>query len=316
LTDAGAASLWPRRASGAGPAFVALGQISLDRVGWVARWPSAGGKQPLEDEELLPGGQAATAALAATRLGVASAWIGAVGDDDAGRAALAPLRAAGVDLSGARTLAGVGSRQALVLCERASGERSVLERRDPGLRLAPDAVPEALIAGAGALLVDAEHPEASLRAIRIARSAGVATLCDVDRADAASRAIAAEVDFPIVSEGFAEESCSGVSARAALRRLSGPHTRMLVLTRGERGATALHGGRVLEVPALEIQAVDTTGAGDVFRGAFAAALLQGSSAHEVLAFACAAAGLACLGRGAQGALPARDQVAARLQRAG
>jgi sugar/nucleoside kinase (ribokinase family) len=316
LTDAGAASLWPRRARAPGPAFVALGQISLDRVGWVAHWPGAGGKQVLEDEQSLPGGQAATAALAATRLGVASAWIGAVGDDDAGRAALAPLRAAGVELAGARTLPGVASRQALVLCERASGERSVLERRDPALRLAPEAVPEGLVAGAGVLLVDAEHPEASLHAVRLARRAGVATLCDVDRGDAASRAIAAEVDFPIVSEGFAEEICSGVSAEAALRRLSGPHTRMAVLTRGERGALALCGDRVLEVPALEIQAVDTTGAGDVFRGAFAAALLAGDGARAALEFACAAAGLACLGRGAQGALPERDQVAARLRRAG
>jgi sugar/nucleoside kinase (ribokinase family) len=91
---------------------------------------------------------------------------------------------------------------------------------------------------------------------------------------------------------------------------------MLVLTRGERGAVALSGDRVLEVPALEIQAVDTTGAGDVFRGAFAAALLEGLGARETLAFASAAAGLACLGRGAQGALPARDQVAARLAPAG
>jgi sugar/nucleoside kinase (ribokinase family) len=316
LTDAGAASLWPRRARAAGPAFVALGQISLDRVAWVAGWPSPGGKQALEAEELLPGGQAATAALAATRLGVATAWVGAVGDDEAGRASLAPLRAAGVELSGARVLPGATSRQALVLCERGTGERSVLERRDPALRLAAEAVPEALIAGAGALLVDAEHPEASLHAIRIARRAGVATLCDVDRADAASRAIAAEVDFPIVSEGFAEATGSGVSAQAALRKLSGPHTRMLVLTRGERGAVALAGDRALEVPALEIQAVDTTGAGDVFRGAFAAALLEGLGARETLAFASAAAGLACLGRGAQGALPARDQVAARLARAG
>jgi ribokinase len=242
--------------------------------------------------------------------------VGAVGDDEAGRASLAPLRAAGVDLSGACTLPGAASRQALVLCERGSGERSVLERRDPALRLATGAVPEALIAGAGALLVDAEHPEASLHALGIARRAGVATLCDVDRADAASRAIAAEVDFPIVSEGFADETCSGVSTPAELQRLAGPHARMLVLTRGERGAVALLGDRVLEVPALEIRAVDTTGAGDAFRGAFAAALLEGLAPWETLAFASVAAGLACLGRGAQGALPARGQVAARLGRPG
>ena len=312
MSDAASASLWPRRAPAAGIELVGLGQISLDRVAWLARWPERGGKQRLEDEQLLPGGQVATALLAATRLGVRCAWIGALGDDDAGRAALAPLRAAGVELSGARTLPGVASRQAWVLCERASGERSVLELRDPALRLSPDSLPDALIRGAAALLVDAEHPEAALRALAVARSAGLATLCDVDRADPDSCAIAAEVDFPIVSAGFADELWSGVSAEAALRRLVGPHTRMAVLTRGERGALALCGDQLLEVPALAIQAVDTTGAGDVFRGAFAAALLAGSGARETLEFACAAAGLSCLGRGAQGALPARAQVEARL----
>ncbi len=61
----------------------------------MAGWPSPGGKQALEAEELLPGGQAATAALAATRLGVATAWVGAVGDDEAGRAKLKELAKAG-----------------------------------------------------------------------------------------------------------------------------------------------------------------------------------------------------------------------------
>jgi sugar/nucleoside kinase (ribokinase family) len=306
--------LWPCRAPGSGVAFLALGQISLDTVGWVAHALRAGAKQRLEDEVLLPGGQAATAALAATRLGVRSGLLGAVGRDDAAQAALAPLREAGVALEGVCVLAGVATRQALILCERTSGERSVFERRDPRLRLAPEQVPDAAIARAGVLLVDAEHPEAALHALRLARRAGVATLCDVDRADPASRAIAAEVDFPIVSEGFADEVWSGVSREAALRRLAGPHARMAVLTQGDRGAVAVCGDRWLEVPALAIQAVDTTGAGDVFRGAFAVALLAGRGARASLDYACAAAGLACLGRGAQGALPARDEVEARLAR--
>lgn len=314
MSDAEATPLWPRRRWGCAIDLLGLGQISLDRVGFVSRWPARGEKRAVEEECLLPGGQIATAVLAAARLGLRSALAGVVGDDAEGVRALAPLLAAGVRCAEVQRLAGAATRQAYVLCERESGERTVFERRDPALRLLPEQLPEAAVEAAAALLVDAEHPEASLHAVRVARRAGALTLCDVERADANSRAIASEVDIPIVSEGFADEICSR-SCAEALRRLRGPHARMAVVTRGERGALALYGEGVIEVPALRIQAVDTTGAGDVFRGAFAFAALSGRGPRESLELACAAAGLACLGRGAQGALPGNAEVEARLRRA-
>jgi sugar/nucleoside kinase (ribokinase family) len=314
LSEAGAPPRWGRRRGERPIDLLGLGQISLDRVGAVSGWPPRGGKRALEDERELPGGQVATAVLAATKLGLRCALAGAVGDDEAAAQALAPLVAAGVDCEAVRRLPGARTRQAWVLRERASGERTVFERRDPALRLEARELPEAIVARAAILLVDAEHPEASLRAVRLAREAGTLSLCDVERADEASLAIAREVDFPIVSEAFADETSSG-DCTAALRDLSGSATRMAVVTRGERGALALCGGRVHEVPALRIQALDTTGAGDVFRGAFAFALLDGRGAREALELACAAAGLGCLGRGAQGGLPDLAMVEARLRRA-
>jgi sugar/nucleoside kinase (ribokinase family) len=316
LRDEAAEPLWPRRRSRVARSLVGLGQISLDRVGVVARWPRRGEKQVLEEELLLPGGQIATALLAAAQQGVPGALVAAVGVDEAAQQALAPLRAAGVDVSDVRAFPGVATRQAWLLCERDSAERTIFERRDPALRLRAEDVPPSRVESAAALLVDAEHPEASLRAVALARRAGVATLCDVERADEASWAILREVDFPIVSQGFADECWSGSSAEAALARLVGPATRMAVLTRGARGALARWGDRVLEVPALRIDALDTTGAGDVFRGSFAVALLAGCGARDVLEWANAAAGLACLGRGAQGALPRAAEVEARLRRVG
>jgi len=314
LSGVGRGPAWSRRRGERPVDLLGLGQISLDRVGVVSGWPRRGEKRALEEEQDLPGGQVATAMLAATRLGLRCALAGAVGDDAAAGRALAPVHAAGVRCEGVMWLAGARTRQALVLCERESGERTVFERRDPALRLRPDQVSEAAVEAASSLLVDAEHPEASLHALRIARRAGTLTLCDVERADEASRAIAREADLPIVSEGFAEEICHGDCA-AALRCLAGAAARMAVVTRGERGAIALVGGRVFEVPALRIEALDTTGAGDVFRGALAFGVLDGRGARECVELACAAAGLACLGRGAQGALPGLVEVESRLGRA-
>ena len=91
--------------------------------------------------------------------------------------------------------------------------------------------------------------------------------------------------------------------RARLVQLGGAGARMAVITRGERGAIASCNGTILEQPAIPVRAVDTTGAGDVFRGAFAWALVRGASARRALALAATAGALACRGAGAQGSLP-------------
>ena len=283
--------------------LLGLGQISLDRVGVVERLPEAGHKTALLSEQLLPGGQMATALLAATGLGLRCAFAGAVGDDEAGRLALTPLRRARIDTSRVLRLEGVKSRQAWVLVERIGGERTILERLEAGLRLPAETLLPDDVSRARVLLLDLEHPEASQRAAGHARSAGIPVVLDADRVTEQSVAIAREVDFPIVSRGFAEEFSSDGSLEAALRELLGPRTRMAVVTCGEQGSVALFEDRILETPAPRVTLLDTTGAGDVFRGTFAWSLVRGFGAQRSLAEANAMAAQSCRGHGAQGALP-------------
>ncbi len=274
-------------------------------MGVVARLPEAGGKTALQSEQLLPGGQVATALLAATGLGLRCALAGAVGDDEAGQLALAPLQRAGIDTSRVLRVEGVSSRQAWVLVERIGGGRTIFERLDAGLRLPRETLLADDVARAQLLLVDLEHPDASQRAAALARSAGIPVVLDADQATEEAVAIAREVDFPIVSLGFAEEFSSDGSPETALRELWGPRTRMAVVTRGERGSIALFEDRILETPAPRVLPVDTTGAGDVFRGAFAWSLIRGFGPRRSLAEANAMAAENCRGRGSQGALPGR-----------
>jgi sulfofructose kinase len=241
--------------------------------------------------------------LAAARLGLETGFIGAVGDDAAGEAGLATLRAAGVDLRGVRTRPGVESRQALVLVEVVGGERTVLAHRSPDLVLDAGDIDPVMVTSSRSLLVDAEHPAAAQRAAAIARRAGIPVVCDVDRVEPDTLALVREVDFPIVSEGFAEQFSGNTSPEEALRGLCAPGVRMAVVTLGERGAIARVDGRTVRCPARRVTALDTTGAGDVFRGAFVWELLRGGSAETVLRAACAAAALACRELGAQSALP-------------
>jgi sulfofructose kinase len=289
------------------PDLVGVGQISLDHVASVRVMPAPGGKGELGVTRELPGGQVATALRAARRLGLRCALAGAVGADAAGEAALAALRAEGVELSGVCCLAGVPTRQARVLVEPGSGERTIFELRDPDLVLPPPALP-GVIEAARALLVDLEHPQAALDAVARASRAGIPSLLDVDRATPIALELVRNAEYPIVSEGFANELSGTTSHRQLLSELAGPRTQIAVITRGARGSLAWVGGRVVETPARSVDVRDTTGAGDVFRGAFAWALLVGHAPERILALANSAAAWSCQALGAQGALPTRAQV--------
>jgi sulfofructose kinase len=287
-----------------------IGQSSLDAVGVLARLPRPGEKLELRDWRELPGGQVATAVLACARLGLRCAYAGSVGDDPAAQAVLAPLARAGVDLAGVRRVAGAPTRRALVLVEEGSGERTILAYRAAALALRPADLDRRAVATSRALLLDAEDPEAARWAAGVAREAGVPSILDVDRCDRERLALARLVDFPIVSQGFAEQFSGDASPDEALRALADAGARMAVVTRGERGAVARFEGRSCSLAALRVAVRDTTGAGDVFRGAFAWGLLQGWSPEAVVRAANAAAGLSCRGLGAQGALPDAAEVAA------
>jgi sugar/nucleoside kinase (ribokinase family) len=287
---------------------VAIGQNSLDRVGVVERLPRPAGKARLRAYAELPGGQIATAALALARLGLRVVYLGSVGDDAAADAVLAPLRAAGVDLRGVRSVAGVPTQLAQILVEEASGERTVFWHRDPRLALRPADLSRETLAGARALLLDASDPETGVWAARVAREAGAAVVLDVDAPGPGVPELLASVDFPIVSREFAESLCDGGSARDALPLLAARGARLAGVTLGEFGAIARVGSHVIESPAFEIEVRDTTGAGDAFHAGFTWALLGGAGAQRALRTAHAVAALNCGAVGAQGGLPTAAEV--------
>jgi sulfofructose kinase len=272
------------------------------------------GASPIGEERDVPGGQVATAVLACARLGLRSAYAGAVGDDAAGAAALAPLRRAGVDLSGVKHVAGGRTRRAVIRVDRASGDRSVTPERDPRVALAPDDLDRTRIASARVLLIDAEDLAASLWAAEVANAAGVPVILDVDRPGPRVDALLGRADFPIVPRAFAESLSGGHPLREALRELAERARCLAVVTLGEGGAIARahDGGREFESPAFGVAARDTTGAGDAFHAAFAWALLEGASAEAALRAASAAAAMNCRSTGAQGGLPDRAELEAFL----
>lgn len=305
--------LWRERAGRFALDLLGIGQCSVDHVCTVEGLPPLGGKRPMLAYQVLPGGQVATALLAAARLGLRGAFVGATGGDAGAALALAPLEAAGVEVGAVRRVPGAETRLAVILVDRASGERTVLGYRDPRLRLTPADVPEAALAQARCLLVDGEDPDAAAHAARRARATGVPVVVDVDTVAPELEPLLAAADFPVVSRSFAEAFGGDGRVRSGLARLLALGARMAVATLGEHGCLARLGEREIASPAFAVALRDTTGAGDVFHAAFAWGLLEGLAPEPLLRAANAAAALSCRALGAQGGLPTRAEVTAFLR---
>ncbi|MDE0885767.1 MAG: carbohydrate kinase family protein [Myxococcota bacterium] len=280
-----------------------LGENSLDRLVGVLDWPVAGGKQEALDSSTAAGGQVASALLACTRLGLSAGYIGAVGADPEAEAVLAPLRAAGIDLSGVQSVPGARTRSALILVRARDGGRSVLARRDPTLRIDHSQLDRRRVEGAGLLHLDASDPEASLWAASVAEEAGRPVMLDADQTGEGLEKLLARIHFPVVSEAFARDWGGTGEILDGLRRLAGGVCRLAVATCGDRGAWAISSQGETHSPAWKVDVRDTTGAGDAFHAGLIWGILQRLGEHRALAAANAVAGLACTALGAQTGLP-------------
>jgi sugar/nucleoside kinase (ribokinase family) len=192
---------------------------------------------------------------------------------------------------------------AVILIADQVGERVVLWDRAETLALKETEIPRDAIAAARALHVDDVDQPAGIAAARIGRAAGVLVTSDIDRVTDRTEELVATVSVPI----FAEHVPPGLTGEAdperALRKLRRTHPGLLVVTLGAHGSMLLDGDCLHHEPAFPITPVDTTGAGDVFRGAFIVALLRGDTPPDILRFANGAAAVSCTREGAIDGVP-------------
>jgi sulfofructose kinase len=292
--------------------------IGANSVDYVYRLPAAPdfqgahSKLRLTGHSISCGGQVATAMAACVALGLKAAYAGAVGTDENAQLFEAALAARGVDLTLLVRRPG-GNQFAAILIDNGSGERVVLWDRPDSLRLADSDLPADALRHARAVLVDDVDPRASLEAARIAAAAGVIVTTDLDHATPLTEALIRTASHPILSEHLPQALTGEADLERALRQLRWWTPGLLTVTVGERGAVALDGDLFVQVDGFHVTAVDTTGSGDVFRGAFIAGLLQGRSTEDLLRFANAAAAASCTKAGALDGVPTIDEVQKLLQ---
>ena len=285
---------------------VAIGENSLDTIWRLSSWPLPGAKLRAEGTPLEgPGGQVATLALALARWGHKVGYVGAVGDDRAGVEALRLLEAAGLDLCVQR-VAEVSSRRAVIFSE-GDGERTIIEYRDPALRVCPAGVPVEWLSSCRALHLDGTQRELMRPCIELARASGALTSADLDGVSSLPAGTLALIDLLVVSQSVVTE-LGAKSEADALELLCAECPGLVVITRGAAGCVARVAGEMVEVPAHSVKALDTTGCGDLFRAGLLHGLLSGLAAVESLRLASAAGALQATAYGAQAAIPSLTRV--------
>jgi sugar/nucleoside kinase (ribokinase family) len=305
-----------------GPAFdvVGVGLNSLDLLVLVAEHPPRNSKQPMLRLGRHPGGQAATAMVTCARLGFRTRYIGRFGDDEYGREGRASLEHEGVDVAEAPLLPGVTNQFAVILVDAASGERTIMWHRHPGLRMSAADIREAAVTAGRVLLVDCHDTEAATRAARYARRAGIVTVVDVEQVRPGIGELLGEIDVIIASQQFPPALTGHSEPGRALAALAREYSAKIVCTTlGAEGSLALASGQEIRTPGFtQIRCVDSTGAGDVFRGGFIAGFLAGGpevDLEDVLRYANAVAALKCRCLGARDGIPRGADVQALLGRA-
>ena len=290
--------------------ILVIGSYNQDTVLRVPRFPQPGETLTAISLDRFHGGKGSNQAVAAARAGAEVAIAAAIGTDEAGDGALALWAAEGIGTAAVQRTASAPTGQALILVEDA-GENEIVVVAGANALLAP---PAEAMDGAGIVLAQLETPlETTIAAFAAARARGARTLLNAAPAQALPDRLLGLTDMLVVNETEAGRLLGQGGAAAALagllaRRLGCAEG---VVTAGGQGAyRASRDGATLHVPAPPAQVVDSTGAGDAFVGAVAAALAEGLPMQAALRRGVVAGALACGRPGAVPSLPRRDAILA------
>ena len=296
---------------------IGIGANSVDYVYRLPAYPQPGGahaKMRITSHTVTCGGQVLTALATCAAVGLRAKYVGSTGKDDNGKRIRDELARRAVNADDT-VICEAANQFAVILLDRASGERIVLWDRDERLAAGLRQLPEETLTSARLLHVDDVDQDAAIRAAAIGRAAGIPVTSDIDRVTDRTEELVRTVSIAIFAEHVPKALTGEEDLERALRKLRAVQTGQLCVTLGARGAMLLNGDQLHHEPAFQVDVVDTTGAGDVFRGAFIAAFLRGHGPAEILRFANAAAAVSCTRLGAVNGVPTPDEITAMMRRA-
>jgi sulfofructose kinase len=286
-----------------------VGATSFDFVFRVARHPGPDEKTAADAFVRCGGGPAANAAVMVSRMGLQAAFAGYLGRDIFGDLHLEELQTSGVSTE--LIVRGELPTPLSSIWVKPSGERSLVNYRSGNAALSPAGTDFSAV-HPEVILFDGHEPDLSPTLLDMARRENIKTVLDAGSLNKGTAFLFDKVDYLVCAQQFAREF-TGISAPDAAIEALISHARCVVMTLGEEGLiwkTKAGGGRI---PAFPVAAVDSTGAGDVFHGAFAGCLALGRKWDETLRYASAAAALSCTRLGGRTGIPSAIEVAKFLE---
>ncbi|HKM97621.1 MAG TPA: sugar kinase [Buttiauxella sp.] len=283
-----------------------VGITVLDRIWYLDELPKEGGKFVAKSYTEVGGGPAATAAVAASKLGVQVDFIGRVGDDDTGRRLLTELETWGVNTRYSRIIKHARSSQSAILVDNA-GERIIASFPSPDLPDDAGWLNEIDFSQYDVILADVRWHEGAKQAFTLARKHGVLTVLDGDTTPQNIADLVELSDHAVFSAPGLERLTGISDSTVALKEAQTLTNGHVYVTCGEEGCYWLENDTLRHHPAFAVRVVDTTGAGDVFHGAFAVALTDSDTLEHAVRFASAVAALKCTRPGGRAGIPDSDQ---------
>jgi len=279
---------------------VGVGINATDTIIRVPHFPARDSKVEIVSTAVKAGGQVASAMVACRRWGLRTRYVGKIGDDAAGRFQREEMAREGVEAHWIRVPESM-SQSAFILVDEETGERTVFWRRDAKIGLRPSDLRREWILGAKALLVDGHDTRAATKAARWAADQSIPVVGDFDNRYPGIEALLQYVDFAITSKDFPERLTGERDLLNSLPKILAKFKcHLIATTLGALGVLAWDGARFILCPGFRVNTADTTGAGDIFHGAFLYGLVRGMGLKETLEFSCAAAALNCTAIGARG----------------
>jgi sulfofructose kinase len=288
---------------------IGLGCSCIDFLGIIPYMPGLDEEIEMLQTSQQGGGEVATALVALAKLGSSVAYVGKIGDDLFGDFIKADFDRYGVDTSHLIVEKGATSQASIVLVDKKTGKRTILGCQYTASEMEPTEIRSDFIEQTKYLLLDGSFRRAALEAARRARKTGVTIVLDADvlAYDPEIHQLIELTDILIPSRTFSRffTKTEEVDKATEVMRSYGPS--IVLITLGDQGSICYAEGKTFHTPAFELEVVDTTGAGDVFHGAFIHGLLQGWRLEKVVEFATAVAAIKCTKLGGRAGIPSFEE---------
>jgi len=285
-----------------------LGLCAMDYSFLVKAYPAPDDKIDAVSFSKQGGGPVATALCTLGKFGVSSVFIGKCGDDSDGRDLKYELERFGVCTDSLILDKSSSSAKAFIIVDQKTGKRTVILNRNDTSPLSPDELDINLIESSKYLLLDGRESEASVAAAKIARNSEVEVILDAGSPRKEIDKLLPLVDHLVASHRFSFDYLNEIDPARAALKLTQLGFRNVVITSGADGCVGANSeGEVFRQGIFSVDVVDTTGAGDVFHGAFIYGLHKNWELREILKFSSAAAALKCKGLGGR-AIPELSEV--------